>query len=58
MLTSMSASMALEVKGVIEALATINTKVSLHIRMTAEMSVQQSLESKGLSTHFTQELVI
>ena len=58
MLTSMSASMALEVKGVIEALATIDAKVSLHIRMTAEMSVEQSLESKDLSTHFTQELVI
>ena len=57
-LTGMSAGVTLEVKGVIETLATKGTEISLHIRVTFQVSVQKSGQSKPFSTHVALEWVV
>lgn len=46
----MRSCVALEVKGVVESLPAESAQVSLHIRVTLEVTVEETLEVKGFST--------
>ena len=54
----MSTGVSLQVKGVVEALATEHTQVTLDVGVTAEMSVEQALKGKCFTTNLAQKLLI
>lgn len=49
--TCMRSGVSLEIEGIVEAFSTESAKVSLNIRMTFHVSVQQTLESEGLGAN-------
>lgn len=55
-LTCVCAHVPLEVKGVVEAFATVAAGVSLHHAVALEVARQHALQGKHLVTHRTQEV--
>lgn len=52
LLTCMSSGMSLQIKSIVESFTAEGAEVSLDIRMTFQMSVEESLQVEGFAANF------